>query len=240
MIVYRLDLNDLSVVATQDLRVRYVGPPGAAGVRTTLTATVNGPLWVAGGSTLYALSPTTGAVLFKVPTEMAIFSLSTSQDGTVLYTAGESNSYPLVLIELDARTGRTLATEDESDSVAGGDVAATDHGVWVSFRTGLQGVTVQHDKATLAIVTNQSESAGAVGYSPFDQGMGEAANVSDGALWLAGLQGLACADPVTGALRVVEPSVPSSIESVVARDGVLYGAGAGGLSVITAPRACFG
>jgi hypothetical protein len=197
-------------------------------------------LWVAAGSTLYALSPTTGTVLRTVPTDMAIFSLSTSPDGTVLYAAGESTRFPLVLMELDARSGRTLATESESDSVAGGNVTATDAGVWVSFRTGLEGVTVQHDKASLAIVANQSESAGSVGYGPFDQTMGQQANASDGVLWLAGLQGLACADPVTGALRAVEPPESSLIESVVAQDGVLYGAGDGGLSIISAPKACFG
>ena len=75
--------------------------------------------------------------------------------------------------------------------------------------------------------------------SPFNQGMGENANVSDGVLWLAGLQGLACADPVTGAVHATEPPVPSQIDSVVADGGVLYGAGLGGLSVITAPAACF-
>ena len=62
------------------------------------------------------MAPTTGTVLLTVPTQMAIFSLSTSPDGTVLYAAGESNEYPLVLVGLDARTGRTLAIESESDS----------------------------------------------------------------------------------------------------------------------------
>ena len=70
--------------------------------------------------------------------------------------------------------------------------------------------------------------------------MGEAANVSDATLWLAGLQGLACADPVTGTLRTVERPVPSLIKSVVAQGDVLYGAGTGGLSIISAPKACFG
>ena len=64
--------------------------------------------------------------------------------------------------------------------------------------------------------------------------------------WLAGLEGLACADPVTGALRAAEPPTmgvaQTEIEAVGAGGGVLYGAGTDpdGLWVIDAPKACFG
>ena len=240
VILYQLDLQDLAVVATHRFPAVYAGVPESIGPGATLTATVNGPLWLAGGSMLYALSPTTGTVLRQVPTDMAVFSLATAPDGTVLYAAGERLSFPLVLTDFDARTGRMIAGESEADSVAGGFVAAGDSGVWVSFRTGMDGVTVLHRKTSLGAVAPPDQDFP----SPFHQGMGEQADVSDGALWLAGLEGLACADPTTGALRAAEPLTAgvadNQIDTVVARGGVLYGAGTGGLSVVDAPEVCFG
>lgn len=234
VVVYTLDPDALTTVATKTL---LVSEPGDFEVVTgTLTATAGGPLWVAGGGNLYALSATTGAILHELPAGMTASSLSTSPDGSVLYVGGRRDLAPLVLSELDAHSGRLLASESETDGVGDTRVAGTNGGVWVSFRTGMMGVAVLHDKTGLrAVPTPQYPFP-----SPFEQGMGVTTNVSDGTLWLAGLQRLACADPLTGALRVSEPPVESQIDTVVASGGTLYGGGTGGLSVISAPRACFG
>jgi len=231
IVVYQLDPTTLAVVRRQTL-----GAPFSQAMTGTLTATVGGPLWVAGGSTLYALSPTTGAVVHDVSPGMDVSSMSTSPDGSVLYVVGSGDhaNEPVVMAELDARNGHTQARQVEEGGGAGS-VAAARAGAWVAIRGGMHGETALYRKADLRAVTTPGDYP-----SPYDWAMSESVDVSDDTLWLVSLQGLACADPSTGTVRTGEPQVPSQIGSVVAHGGVLYGGGTGGLSVIGAPRACFG
>ena len=232
IVVYKLDPTTLTLVGQQSLGAAFY-----EFMTTTLSATVDGPLWVAGGSTLYALSPETGAILHEVPPGMDISSISTSPDGTVLYAVGNEDTanQPVVIVELDAHNGHTLARQVEQGS--GEDLAAAaaaTAGAWVAIRGGMHGDTALYERTDLRAVTTPGSYP-----SPFDWAMWESVNVSGDTLWLVSLQGLTCADPTTGTVRMGEPQVPSQVDSVVANGGILYGGGAGGLSVISAPRACF-
>ena len=104
---------------------------------------------------MVAVDPDSGMVVTKVRVDMDVQSLSTSPDGAVLYAVGsdEAEDHPLAVDELDAHTGRLLAREVENDSAGGGQGVATDEGVWVSFRTGMNGVTVLYRKTTLRTMT---------------------------------------------------------------------------------------
>ena len=104
VVVDRIDPGTLAVVGQTQLPIVALNT-GDVG-EGTLTATAGGPLWIAAGSTIYALSPTTGATLTKVDADMDVSSMSTSPDGTTLDVVGQRSNLPIVLSEFDVRSGR--------------------------------------------------------------------------------------------------------------------------------------
>ena len=61
VVVEQLDISRLLSIAKQ-IRSQSRTTCCRAGVDPVLTATINGPLWVAGGEDLWALNPSTGAI----------------------------------------------------------------------------------------------------------------------------------------------------------------------------------
>ena len=133
----QLDLSTLAVHATHTLvEAKTPYPPSPV-----LTATVDGPLWVAAGEDVWALSATTGAVETSFTTGGAVASMSTDPTGTLLYVSSQLSAVEggEIISEYSAHGGRLLHTRSDSGSVGPGTVAATVGGVWVSVRGGNAG-----------------------------------------------------------------------------------------------------
>ena len=135
VVVKQLNPSSLAVHSTESIPFKSSNssafPPD---VYPVLTATVNGPLWVAEGADLWMLSPITGAVESEFNAGNEIASVSTDPTGTLLYTGGQTTTGEdemAVTTEYNARTGQKLM---RLSSVAVGPdmVAATNGGVWVS------------------------------------------------------------------------------------------------------------
>jgi len=227
----------LVIHATRSLRVSE----GYVPANPVLTATADGPLWVAGGDDLWALDPGTGAVETELNTGNEISSMSTDPTGSLLYTGGQmTDSGGPSVTEYDARTGQELKRMS-TQSIGPGTVAATAGGVWVSARTGMAGDAVELSATGLKqVAPPASESRG---FGTFDQIMGVWSSVSEQTLWLTSTTDLTCADPATGAVRASE-TTPSTVSAPAASGQKLYAiASANGVIddvvVITPPAKCF-
>ena len=231
----QLDPTTLVLHATHVLAERSAPDPPSPG----LTATVDGPLWVAAGEDVWALSPTTGAVETGFTTAGAVASMSTDPTGSLLYVSSQpANGDGGVISEYSAHTGRLLQTNTDHSVIGPGTVAATAGGVWVSVRTGMQGRAFELSSDGLKVVAPINQ-----GFPIFEQTMGVWSGVSEGVLWLSSISDLTCADPNRGAIRASEPAQSDAIEAegpVVASGHVLYAqATAGGVAAITPPAACW-
>jgi len=231
----QLDPSTLAVHATHSLvEAKTPYPPSPV-----LTATVDGPLWVAAGDDVWALNPSSGAIETSLTTAGAVASMSTDPAGSLLYVASQLSVVGggEVLSEYNAHSGRLLQTSNEPGVVGPGTVAATVGGVWVSVRTGNAGGAYEMSSAGLKVVSPTPQ-----GFGVYDQIMGVASGVSEGVLWLSSLSALTCADPNHGAIRASETIQGEAIEAegLVASDHVLYAkAPAGGVVAITPPAACW-
>jgi hypothetical protein len=199
---------------------------------------VNGPLWVAAGENVWALSPTSGAVEANFTTDGAVASMSTDPAGSRLYVSSRlSVDGGQVISEYSADGGHLLHTSGDSGGVGPGTVTATIGGVWVSVRTGNAGVAYEMSSDGLKVVSPTDQ-----GFGAYDQTGGVGSGVSEGVLWLSSGSGLTCADPNHGAIRANETLQSEGIEAegLVASDHVLYAeAPAGGVVAITPPAACW-
>jgi hypothetical protein len=241
VVVHQLDPSTLAIHSTYTLRVKdSIWEPPEAPV---LTATVNGPLWVAGGEDIWALNPSTGVIETEFDARDEVFSISTDPSGSLLYTSGSTGTGWSVT-EYSAQTGAERGQSGKGSFYglpSVGAVAATSGGVWVSFRSGMTGNVVElpaNGFRTLAPPPQQGAGA-------FEAVGGVWVNVSAGTLWVTGLgtsddPTLTCADPANGAIRGTETAV---VNGAIARDGVVYGFAPLGngarLVAITPPPACF-
>jgi hypothetical protein len=225
----QLDPDDLAVRATHALNdsapTAYPNP--------ILAATVDGPLFVASGNDLWALNPVSGAIDYHLITASAIASMSTDPAGRLLYTVTHlSNGGGEVISEYDTGSGRLLQSTDETGVVAPGTAAATVGGVWLSFRTGMQGTAVELSSTDLRLISPPDP-----GFPVFEQTMGVGSGVSEGVLWLSSLSLLTCANPTEGAVRASEPV---QVYEPVASGHVLYAEGTnGGIVAVSPPAACW-
>ena len=202
----------------------------------------------------YRLDTGSGRILAtaRLPAGTAAYDLAADPSGTVLYAAAShivgAGPEGNVVLEYDARSGRLLATADHglvTDSIAGSWLAAVPRGVWVSFRTGMLGLTLHLRQASLALTAPTGPGvADSPATSLFHWAMYASAVYGGGSLWLANQAGfLACLDPVTGRPRATERlSQDRLVYQLFAADPVrhrLYGADGKGLLVITPPAACW-
>ena len=202
VVVEQLDISTLALHSSESLRVK--DNMFATGVYPLLTATVNGPLWVAGGDDLWELNPTTGAIERHFDSGDLIASMSTDPTGTLLYTGGwTTKTGGMTVTQYDALTGRELRRSDQL-AVSPGTVAATDGGVWVTLRTGNYGRAFELSVSRLSEIAPPSTVATSQGI--YDQIGGVESGISEGTLWLTSSDegdagSLTCADPTTGAVR---------------------------------------
>jgi hypothetical protein len=226
-----LAVHSQRLLSAQDAAVRSGPPP-------VLTATVSGPLWVAAGKDLWELKPTSGTLETEFKLGYSVTSMSTDPTGTLLYTGGTRlpGRYGMVVGEYDAHTGHSMVQSDQRDAVAGGSVAATNGGVWVSYRTGMAGPALELSSSHLSTIAPPADPNGP--FDTFHQIMGVSSGVSDGVLWLTSINALACADPGTSTVRASEPT---EVLGPIASGGRLYASPpSGGVQVITPPTVCFG
>ncbi len=244
VVVEQLDTSTLALRTSESLPVKnnVFRPP----VLPVLTATDDGPLWVAGGEDLWALNPTTGAVKTEFDTGNEILSMSTNPTGSLLYTGGQITfEGGMSVTEYDAQTGREIERADKSlaleQALHAGSVAATNSGVWVSVRSGMAGDAFELSAHGLNVIAPPPSKGGPFG--TYDQIMGVGSSISEQTLWLtseAQVANLTCADPTTGALRASE-STPVPVFAPIASGHTLYAVtGLGAVVVITPPAKCFG
>jgi hypothetical protein len=242
VVVKQLDPSTLAIRSSESLPVEDGASPQ---VNATLTATVDGPLSVAGGEDLWALNPSNGAVEAEFDTGNWIGSMSTDPSGSLLYVDGQTSATGgMAVTEYDAQTGKELERVEEPlylvRAVGTGSTAATNSGVWVSVRYGMAGGAFELSAHGLALIAPPPSKAETFG--TYDQFMGIGSGVSEQTLWLtsnAHIPTLSCADPTTGAVRASEPT-PVAVFAPIASGTRLYAlASPGAIVVITPPAKCF-
>lgn len=239
VVVEQRDPVTLAIRSSQSLPVKdnLFGPQ----VAPSLTATVNGPLWIAGGEDLWALNPATGTVETEFDTGDQISSMSTDPTGSLLYTAGQSDASTNIVTEYSAQTGTELNRSDQPYAVSAGSVAATNSGVWVSIRTGMAGSAFELSAHGLSQIAPPPSKGGSFG--TYTQIMGIGSSISEQTLWLTNYGGpstLTCADPTTGAVRASEPTSVAVFAPIASGNQVYAVTASGSVLVITPPAKCFG
>jgi outer membrane protein assembly factor BamB len=235
-ILEQLDPTTLALHSERILSVTDTFEPSSP----VLTATVGGPLWVADGEDVWALDPSTGATETAFDAGNNIDSMSTDPAGGLLYTGGPSHpgDFGMTVAEYDAHTGRPLHRSEQQDSVAGGYVAATKGGVWVSYRSGMAGSALELSSTDLGEIAPPPQNVSNGPFNTFHQIGGVWSGVSQGVLWLTSHSALTCADPHTSVVRASEST---NVTDPIASGGLLYAlSSSGGMEVITPPAACFG
>jgi len=217
-----------------------------------------GSVWVGAYSTLLRMSVGHGTVLARtvLPPGLGLSDMAASPDGASLYVsaahvvAGGAQA-GAVLLEYSASTGERLAETDRapiSYSVAGAELTALPGGVWVSFRTGMLGLSVLLSERALAAVIAPvpARTPEGVYYWP----MFSSSVYGGGALWVTTQTGLvACVNPATGRVRASETvtSQPVQLGGLLVADGTarqVFGfvtnTGYRGLVSVRPPRSCWG
>ena len=240
-VVEQLDTSTLALISRESLPVKdnLFGP----GVDPVLTATVDGPLWVAGGEDLWALNPSTGAIETEFNTGNEITSMSTDPTGTLLYTGAEGSR----VRPGSHRIQRTDRSRDEAGIPTGlrgsRRCCHIRRGSWVSFRTGMAGESIELSANGLSQIAPPPQTNGAA-FGTYHEIGGVGASVSEGTLWVTSpatgaTVTLTCADPATGTVRASD-SVQRGVEDFIASGSLLYVFHDNELVGITPPAKCFG
>ncbi|MGO9343975.1 MAG: hypothetical protein ACLP6E_15900 [Acidimicrobiales bacterium] len=238
VVVEQLDTSTLALKSRQYLPVK--DNMFAPDVDPVLTATIEGPLWVAGAEDLWALNPSTGAIEAEFDTGNQIESMSTDPTGSLLYSGGWTTAAgDMTVTEYDARTGGQLGRSHQ-EAASPGTVAATDGGVWVTLRTGNYGRAFELSSTDLSETAPPPIVSTSLGI--YDQIGGVGASISEGTLWLTssaegGSWSLTCANPTNGAVRATEPV---QVEDPIASGPLLYAFYNDYLVTMTPPAKCFG
>jgi hypothetical protein len=239
------------------LRVRLIPLPTApasfGGIPVAVIAGPASSLWIGSYRTLLRVSVTTGTTLatMTLPAGLAVGDISVDPAGTTLYVSAahvvRGGVEGLVMLEHDARTGRTLATASGGlirYSVAGATLTAVPGGVWASFRTGMLGLTIHLGAKGLQMIAPPGPGiALAPATGVFHWPMYETTTYGGGALWVANQVGIvACLDPRTGTIRASEHLPQSQLYQIEAIDPAartIFALQDGDLLQITPPRRCW-
>jgi hypothetical protein len=217
-----------------------------------------GSVWIGSDRTLLRADVATGAVLNQVtlPPGLVVSDAATGPAGATLYVSAarvvRHGTEGLVMLEYDARSGRMAARASSGllrYSVSGADLTAVPRGVWVSFRTGMLGLTIHLKSNGLRMVAPPGlGTARQPATGVFHWAMSEAASYGGGALWLASLSVVACLDPQTGKIRASERigrspesanQVIDQIEAIDPASRTMDGLGIDGPIQVTPPRRCW-
>ncbi|HLI57151.1 MAG TPA: hypothetical protein VKY26_09005 [Actinomycetota bacterium] len=193
---------------------------------------------MAAGEDLFRVQATTGAFVGPIPEAQQIDSVSLDPSGSLLYSGGQGSSGETIVTEYNASTGSVLQTAAIPAAVAGAEVAATDAGVWTSYRSGMAGQAELLARSTLHYAEPPQQITSEGPFTTYNEMGGVGISVSEGVLWVTSASSLTCADPTTSAVRATD-TVDSSW-GFVSANHALFGSSASGLSIISPPAACFG
>ncbi len=214
-------------------------------------------VWIGSYRTLLRVDVSTGAVVTRVmlPPGLAVSDISVDPAHTTLYvSAARIVRYGvegLVMLEYGAWSGHRLAEASSGVlrySAAGAGLTAVPGGVWASFRTGMQGLTIHLARAGLRMIAPPGPGIARTRPSGvFHWVMYEATAYGGGALWLANQAGIvACLDPRTGKARASERRGQSTnqliyqLQAIDPATRAIYALNLRGLLRITPPRRCWG
>jgi hypothetical protein len=181
-----------------------------------VTAGPGGSVWIGSERMLTRIDARSGKTFARLtlPRRYAIDDLATAPNSRYLYASlahlvrGGAESADVR--EYDARSGRLLAIAAHRPPLTfssfGANLTAVPGGVWASFRTGMQGVTIHLRQHDLAL---QPPPAAGVASTPantvFHWVMSTSSAYGGGALWITTGSAIACLDPTTGRVRAREP-----------------------------------
>lgn len=225
-----------------------LAPAGTVAVPGTLTqsegalaACLNGYLYVAAGSNVAVVDPSSRSVIrhFSVSGGQAD-SVALTPDGGTLY-AGVPGGGSFHLEAFNAATGASLGGSAMSDVSNGGYLVATNGGVW-----GTTG-TLMTQRVWFAPGGNLTKTRSLTG--GVDGGLDSAPTFVNGAVWVGGIQSLQCLDPASGKVLATSqiPSdrgVPEHFGSVAFAGGHAYTnfqdqhAQQNGVAAVNPPAAC--
>jgi hypothetical protein len=232
-------------LAAQPARQGRPGPGVAAGPA--------GSAWVGVDRTLLRVSLSTGQTLARatLPAGLAVDSMSADAAHGVLYAGATrlANGEPAgggAIFEYSALTGAQLASDTGglvTDSVAGPALTAVPGGVWVSFRTGMLGITYHLASAGLRMIAPPGPGVALGPPGIFHWPMGSS-SAYGGALWLTNDAGiLGCVDQQAGSVmaseRLAQSQLLSQFAGVDQAAHVILAVGNRGLLQITPPRRCW-
>ena len=206
-----------------------------------LAAAPDGKLYVAAGDTVAIVDPASRVVTHRIYlTGIQANSVAVSPDGSKLYV-GTDPSGSFRLMVYDAATERQVSSSRMSAS--GGNLLATDGGVWGTTSSGESGWVVWFAPGgDLARSFRVSQGAGG--------GQASLPSYSGGVVWVGGTRELVCASPATGHVLASTP-IPTDHGAVeyfdsptVLSSGHAYtlyqdqGAQLAGVASLTPPAAC--
>ncbi len=253
--VSQVDLRSLRVIRS----IHLPGTLPAAYPTIHLTAGPGHSVWIGSvharqAATLSRLDTRTGMILAtaRLPAKMAASDLADDPAREHLYVSAaymvRGGTEGNAVLEYDARSGRLLTDASRglvTYSVAGSALTAVPGGVWVSFRTGMLGLTLHLRQPDLAMVAPPGPNiAQSPATSLFHWAMYAATGYGGGALWLTNQAGIvACIDPRTGKPRAIERLRQGQlIFQLLAADPAsrqLYASDSRGLVAITPPPSCW-
>jgi hypothetical protein len=192
---------------------------------------------------IFILNAKTGAKVGSITIRRGLLVSDVAVLGRSLYVAANGPDGGSTVFEFDARTLRQVASNSRrplSFSVGGARLTAAPGGVWVTFRTGMLGLTVLLRQRGLSSVA--LPGSGTPG-NLFAFVMSETTEFAGASVFLAKEGGqVGCVNPGTGRIRArgSVPGVSSTGELVGSAKGgrVLYGVSSQGVIAISPPRAC--
>jgi YVTN family beta-propeller protein len=206
-----------------------------------LTAGPDGYLYVAAGSSVAVLNPSTRQVTNRISVSAGpVSSLAVSPDGSKLYVSTGTFD----LLTYNPATGAQLGGSAIADlTTTAGNLVATSGGVWGTTGVGMTESAWFAPDADLTRMVRLVAGAGA--------GLSSIPTVSGGAVWIGGSHTLACASPATGQVlkSVTIPTDGGVVEyfgSVTVMAGRAYAyyqdqrAQQAGVATLTPPGACSG
>jgi hypothetical protein len=237
IVLHGYDTQTLAQVASVPVTAIGGVSSQAAGV---LAAGPDGKLYVAAGDTVAIVDPASRVVTHRIYLPgIRASSVAVSPDGSKLYVG--TGSFRLMVY--DAATERQVSSSRMSTN--GGNLIATDGGVWGTTSSGESGWVVWFAPGgDLARSFRVSQGAGG--------GQASLPSYSGGVVWVGGTRELVCASPATGHVLASTP-IPTDHGAVeyfdsptVLSNGHAYtlyqdqGAQLAGVASLTPPAACSG
>jgi hypothetical protein len=182
--LYRLDPASLAVMETVEL-------PSAP---AAFSVAPDGSLWVGVQGGIILVDGSTGTMqrTFEVPGTPKLFAFDPSDAHAYVSTDAPAGRDSDLLIELDAATGRVVASGSAGirELLGPTSMAATDQGVWVTEPTGMMASAAFLAEGTMRRSDDDSNGGS----------NGLTVTIAGGAVWLTDLR-VSCLDPATGRRR---------------------------------------